>query len=182
MLSEIPKNGINKGWIKKGSKLSKKIRKKISKSLLGNKRSLGYKHPEEFKKRLSEYNLKIGKHPPHYRGEKHYNWQGGKSPIKKRIRHSLEYKLWRESVFQRDNYTCVWCGARSGNGKKVILNADHIKPFAYYPELRFAIDNGRTLCTSCHRKTDTWGIKAKRKHGEAVGRVLKESLDKAFPL
>src|SRR3990167_4162903 len=71
-----------------------------------------------------------------------------------RIRQSLEYKLWREAVFKRDNYTCVWCGQQ---GRK--LNADHIKPFAYFPELRFAIDNGRTLCVDCHRKTDTWGYR-----------------------
>jgi len=76
----------------------------------------------------------------------------GKSTINNRIRKSKEYKLWRTAVFERDDYTCIWCGIR-GN----YLNADHIKPFALFPELRFAIDNGRTLCVDCHKKTGTWG-------------------------
>lgn len=85
----------------------------------------------------------------------------GNTKEHEKIRKSIEYKLWRESVFKRDNYTCIWCFVRSGNGKAVILHADHIKPFAYYPELRFAIDNGRTLCIDCHKKTDTYGGKIK---------------------
>src|SRR3990167_10722512 len=80
------------------------------------------------------------------KGEKSNNWRGGITPLHRRIRTSLEYKLWRKSVFERDHYTCTWCGIKSQKGIKVILNADHIKPFALYPELRFAIDNGRTLC------------------------------------
>lgn len=93
------------------------------------------------------------------RGE--HNWYiDGRTPKNKIIRHSLEYKLWREAVFKRDNWTCQHCGARSGNGKKIILHADHIKPFAHFPELRFKLSNGRTLCVDCHRLTDTYKGKA----------------------
>lgn len=72
----------------------------------------------------------------------------------KDIRYSQEYKVWRKSVYERDNYTCIWCKKQGGR-----LNADHIKPFALYPELRFAIDNGRTLCIDCHKTTDSFGWK-----------------------
>lgn len=77
------------------------------------------------------------------------------------LRNSVEYKLWRKSVFERDEYTCVWCGIKfiKGVTGRIMIHADHIKPFAYFPELRFAIDNGRTLCVSCHKTTDTYGSK-----------------------
>jgi len=88
--------------------------------------------------------------------EKHWNWQGGKTKTSAKIRNSFEYRLWRTAVFERDNYTCIWCEAKSGCGVTVELEADHIKPFHLYPELRFAIDNGRTLCHNCHTKTSTY--------------------------
>lgn len=94
--------------------------------------------------------------PSPIKGEKHWAWKGGITPINRVIRNSLEMKLWRRAVFERDNYMCVWCGAKNGNGITVVLHADHIKQFAYFPELRFAIDNGRTLCSSCHKKTETF--------------------------
>lgn len=92
-----------------------------------------------------------------YKGTNSFNWQGGKTLESRRVRHSLEYRLWREAVFKRDDYTCQLCGDRGGN-----LQADHIKAFAYYPELRFAIDNGRTLCLECHKQTDTYLYKGIR--------------------
>ena len=89
---------------------------------------------------------------------KHNLWKGGITEVNKVIRCSLEYRLWRESVFKRDDYTCRFCGKRGGE-----IHADHIKPFSLYPELRFAIDNGRVLCVECHRKTSTYGNGSKKK-------------------
>lgn len=134
----------------------------------------GKKWSLEQRKRASEYwkkNPPIGMKGKHHslesrikssisnRGSNSPHWRGGITPVNKIIRRSIEYKLWRKAVYERDNYTCIWCGARSGNGKRNDLEADHIKPFSLYPELRFAIDNGRTLCKKCHRKTDTFGSK-----------------------
>lgn len=79
------------------------------------------------------------------------------------IRKSLDYRLWRESVFKRDSWTCVLCSK-----KGVKIHADHIKPFAYFPELRFELTNGRTLCVPCHMKTDTWGRGPKRKNEDGT--------------
>jgi 5-methylcytosine-specific restriction endonuclease McrA len=77
----------------------------------------------------------------------------GKTSLYEKVRKSFDYKEWRKKVFERDSYTCQICGEIGG-----YLNADHIKPFAIYPELRINIDNGRTLCENCHRQTETWGV------------------------
>lgn len=85
-----------------------------------------------------------------FRGANNPRWAGGTTTLNAKIRGSIEYKLWREAVFKRDSWTCRNCG---GKGP---LHADHIRPFAWFPELRFAIDNGRTLCIGCHKKTPTY--------------------------
>lgn len=134
---------------KPGFKLSEETKAKIS---LAKKGHIGFykgkKFSEDHKKKISEA----------LKGEKHPNWKGGITPKNVSIRFSPEYKLWRKAVFERDKYTCIWCGS----SKSGTLQADHIKPFAYYPEIRFAIDNGRTLCKTCHMTTDTYGNTKKR--------------------
>lgn len=115
--------------------------------MLGRKAS-----PETIQKLIDSHK---GIPVPSRQGAKSHLWKGGVTPIHAKIRSSLEYKLWREAVFERDNYTCIWCGDNSGGN----LEADHIKKFCDYPELRFAIDNGRTLCKKCHKTTDTYGNK-----------------------
>lgn len=84
-------------------------------------------------------------------GERNPSWQGGITPSNRLRKFKSEYKEWRKQVFERDNYTCVFCGARG-----VELNADHIKPWAKYPQLRYTLSNGRTLCVPCHKTTPTY--------------------------
>lgn len=87
------------------------------------------------------------------RGISNGNWKGGITPHNHVIRNSVEYIDWRNAVYKRDNYTCRHCGdAQGGN-----LNAHHIKPFAKFPELRFEISNGITLCEPCHIKVHRKG-------------------------
>lgn len=109
---------------------------------------------------------------PKVAGDKNPNWKGGKSKISISIRGLPEYKDWRKSIFERDNHTCVLCGDKTEKGKKVILNADHIYPLskilhdfniATIDEARkcqslWDLENGRTLCEDCHKKTETWGL------------------------
>lgn len=64
-----------------------------------------------------------------------------------RNRSSKEYTEWRTSVFERDNYTCRYCGER---GNK--LNAHHILRWADCKGERFNISNGITFCVECHKK------------------------------
>lgn len=90
-----------------------------------------------------------------FKGESAPNYRHGKCGEKLLLRASLEYKKWREKVFKRDNYTCVICNELSkGN-----IEADHIKSFALYPESRFDVSNGRTLCKDCHKLTNNHGFK-----------------------
>ncbi len=131
-----------------GKHLSLEARKIISEANKGRKAT----HP--FPKGHIPWNKGIKSHNS---GEKHYNWQGGITPLNLKIRNSLEYKLWREAVFKRDSFTCQICGI-----KNVYFHAHHIKPFSLFPKLRFAIDNGQTLCVPCHKMTDTFKGKAKK--------------------
>jgi hypothetical protein len=107
-------------------KMSEKGKINIGNSQRGKKKSVA------FRKKLSE-SLK---------GCKSHRWKGGSSlqPGNK----SLEWKLWRETVFARDNWTCQRCQLK---GK---LHPHHIQNFAQYSKLRFVIDNGITFCKKCH--------------------------------
>ena len=102
-----------------------------------------------------------------HKKDKHWNWQGGITSETLSLRKSIDLKLWRETVFNRDNYICQMCG-KKGSGN---LQADHKLPFSIYPELRFDINNGQTLCINCHiikTKEDWFLIKERRKSERIV--------------
>jgi len=137
--NEETKEKLRQGRI--GMKHTEETKKKMSEQRGGeNNAFYGKKHTMETQERLSAY-----------RGELKGNWKGGITPIRKKERSTFEYQNWRKAVKERDEYKCLRCGSEDN------LEADHIKSFAYHPELRFDIENGRTLCRDCHKKTDSYG-------------------------
>lgn len=85
--------------------------------------------------------------------DKNPKWKNGISKETTKLRGSPRYKEWRKKVFRRDNWTCRLC-----NKKGIRINADHIKPWAKYPKLRFVVSNGRTLCIKCHKKVTKYNL------------------------
>lgn len=135
--------------------LSDKTREKISISMKGKKNSIGYRHSINSIKKISKSSKE---RIPYKRtdeirnkmslaqiGNKSWRWRGGISSKNTLIRKGIEIRLWRESSFARDGFTCQRCGRVGGE-----LNCHHIYNFADYPELRTSIENGITLCKKCH--------------------------------
>jgi len=141
---------------------SEKTKKIMSKAHKGKSSGmLGKHHTEETKKKLSKNNTRywFGKKRPPLskeqrrkmsevkRGEKSSFWKGGISLKNRRIRAGIEFRLWREAVFARDNWTCQKYQIK---GYKLVPH--HIQNFSQFPELRFAIDNGITLSDKAHQE------------------------------
>lgn len=86
--------------------------------------------------------------------------------LRQQIRDMSKTKTWRNSVFERDDYTCQACGQKGGK-----IQADHVVPFSEILKQNNIVTikaarqcvelwdtlNGRTLCVKCHKVTDTYG-------------------------
>lgn len=77
-------------------------------------------------------------------------WTGNIHPLDKKRnkldRRCKQYREWRQEVLRRDDRRCIECEST------INLEAHHIKEFSKYKELRFAVDNGITLCRQCHKE------------------------------
>jgi hypothetical protein len=74
-------------------------------------------------------------------GAEHYNFR---VDARRRNRGGAHHK-WVNAVVNRDKATCQHCG-----NSNVELHAHHIKSYKEFPELRFDVANGLTLCFKCH--------------------------------
>lgn len=93
-----------------------------------------------------------------FQGEKNPRWKGGVSSEKDRLKASPAYRLWRLKVFQRDLFSCRWCGHRSKKSRahgdrKSDIEAHHIVPIRENIKLSLKVGNGITLCEKCHERT-----------------------------
>ncbi len=70
-----------------------------------------------------------------------------KSDLRPKHNSDHRYVDWRKAVFERDKYTCQQCYQRGGR-----LQAHHLSSWSKYPDLRYEVSNGLTLCRDCHAK------------------------------
>ena len=63
-------------------------------------------------------------------------------------RKTKEYRLWRALVIRRDK-CCVICFSSKTR------EAHHLNHASFYPEERFIVENGVTLCKECHSQFHT---------------------------
>ena len=131
----------------KGQRKTPEHRANLSKSITGRKMSdearLANSRAQTGKKLSEETKRKIG---DAHRGENSPHWKGGVAKVGRWD--DPRYFEWQRAVFTRDNWACQRCGYRNTHGDR--LNAHHLAAWADFPESRFEITNGLTLCVDCH--------------------------------
>ena len=133
-----------------GKKCSEETRKKMSIRNLENpiRYWLGKKRPspsKETRLKMSISRRKTGNRFPIRRGALNNKWKGGITSEDRKQRVKFR-DIMQKNVFERDEYKCQDCG------KGGYLQVHHIKEWSEYPELRFEMDNCKTLCMKCHYK------------------------------
>lgn len=95
----------------------------------------------EYKRKISK--TKIGTNNGMYK-------EGLSEDHRVKTRGIFGYKKWSKQVRERDNYTCKVCGKSSKD--EVTIVAHHLESYDVNEELRLDVNNGVTLCNSCHNR------------------------------
>lgn len=124
------------GESRKGNSFSPSTQfKKAQKSLMG---MLGKKHTIEWK--IDRSRRFSGKNAPRYKENRE------SLRTDERHSHDTRYKYWSQSVKNRDGWSCKIhnhdCSGR--------VEAHHILGWRDFPELRYKLENGITLCRAHH--------------------------------
>lgn len=132
----------------------------------GKNHRTGYRHREESKRKASETHKAFWAANPELaarRGEKvrgplNVNWKGGTAKLNLSIRQMTENRRWMDAVKARDG-ACLRCGSTES------LETHHRTPLATliaqlgiksrddartHSAALWALENGETLCESCH--------------------------------
>jgi hypothetical protein len=125
----------------KGTTVPQSVRDKISLSLKGRK-ILNRKKPVPFSKEHLQ-NISLAT-----KGEKNWKWVVDRTKLKTDRLQSYDYryKLWMLAVKNRDGWKCKI----SNQDCRGRLEAHHILSWKDYPELRYQVNNGITLCCAHH--------------------------------
>ncbi len=162
MFGLLESNNPNYGQIRESIKgdnnpaKNKEVREKISKKKKGCVSSMkGKNHTKESiekirlsntgKSRSPETIFKIKEARKKQIGDKCPGWKGGITPFVRKMRNCKKYSIWRNYVFERDNYTCKICKEK---GK--YIEAHHVIGVYENIDLIFEVSNGVTICKSCH--------------------------------
>jgi len=134
----------------------------------------GKKHSEAAKEKMRLAKIGFipwnkGKEHTSISGDKHPKWIKDRTLVKQywTERNNPEYKNWRRKVLKRDNYKCKICGKEYAKKDKLIVH--HILPWKDFPEERYNINNGITLCQKHHPR--------KRKEEQMLMLTFKELVE-----
>lgn len=142
----------------KGRKFSEEHKKNLSLARIGRKHSeetkikLRKPKSEEHKQKLRkpkslEARRKMSEaRKGKYLGENSPNWIKDRTLIKFEDRRGIIYTDWQQGVYKRDIYKCKI----SNQDCSGAIVAHHILPWRDYPELRYDVNNGITLCKFHH--------------------------------
>lgn len=173
-------NLIHDYWL--GKKRSEETKKKMSQSHKGKSTNKGmrWNHSEEAKRKMSLWqkerwskvqrisNFKGKTHTLEAKlktsenrkgkcvGENHHSYIKDRTKLAKRQkRNDSAYQNWVKEIKKRDNNKCQ-LENKSCSGYNII---HHIKSWSKYPELRYDINNGITLCQIHHPRIRVEEIK-----------------------